>query len=392
MFKRLDMSKFASCLFVLFLLLPVLPTAMALVCFWPLLGLAAVCAIFITPSVVVAQWRQLPKPLVCLLALFFLWVLFVNAWHGQILALLLPVFSIVIFLVFLVLVCDHKTLAQALFVAALLMAAVALFSLGWQCFVLERGLEYRSWRIGSSGFGDWANIGNPIDAALYFGFFNIVLLERISRNCSGIMVSVLAGLGIVCLSLYLFFTFSRGPIVAVYMVLVLLLCWRFNRRSIALFLVFFGGLLISCWFFESIWQSEIARGTTGRVPIWLQAWEQIKSSYGVGHGFPNALLYWPVAKVSYNFEHNWFLSVLVRYGVAALLLIVAVIGSAFYRTWQSKAANNAMLAAALLCYGVVGMQSYVDVLLRLPHFYWLLLWLPLGLVCGGSCKLEDKNC
>ena len=383
-FERVFLSRFLSFLLALFLLLPVLPKSIAIYFLWALPCLAFLSFLFLGSHDLRCRLRSIDGLLFGFLLLFLAWILVVSSLHGILAVVVLPVLSIVVFLLLLVILADAKIFDRALFYCALLAALVALFSLGMQFFVLDKGVVYRSWRIMASGYGEWADFGNPIDAGLYFGFFSCVLLEKISRARVGFVASILSLMALLSLNAYLYFTFSRGPIVAVCAVIILLFVCRCNRKTSVLFLLLMICVVGSWFVFEPIWQAEIDRGATGRGPIWQQAWANVKSAILFGHGFPNAFLYWPVPGVSYDFEHNWFLSVWVRYGLLGWLLIVAVVLLAFYRCFCARASNVAVLSAVLLLFGVMAMQTYVDYLIRFPHFYWMLLWLPLGMICVSA--------
>ncbi|MGI9274204.1 MAG: O-antigen ligase family protein [Endozoicomonas sp.] len=308
-------------------------------------------------------------------------------------------------------------------VAAIVAAIGALVSIYYHFFVDLRPLEYRYQRIfkmGPAGYGDF---GNPILSALFFGVFALILYFRISSlSCSGLWRGVL----LVCLlviQLYLTLTWSRGPLIALACAYTVIWCFQRNGMAagtfVLLFLVSFvvtnmaevivlepaqssvteahlpyREVSVSTAAFgisdipESLpdigaveqWLNESmnARGT-----IWVNTAARISESPWFGHGIGAAL------NVPFNnglqiadHPHSLYLQIAFETGLAGLFLFLSIVYFAARTCWQFRADPLIQMAAGLFVFGLVGFVSDVSTIIVKPDPFWMLFWLPLGMVIG----------
>ncbi len=290
--------------------------------------------------------------------------------------------------------CRLLPMQTILLVAALAAGAVALLSLGWQLGVNDRSLSYRAFRIASAGLGEWANLGNPIDAGLYYGPFALVLLCALITPLQTsfrftVLIKALSAIGLVSLVGYLVLTYSRGAMAA-FLVGSCVLCGLSGSRYRFVWLL---TVLLGCAglvaFGESLLNAEVHKGFNGREPIWEYALHLIQQKPWLGHGAGQVFDYViPPHGITYHFAHNYLLTLWVHYGIGAPLLFLMATGSALWLAWQNRQSVLSRLSMTWLVFGLVGIQTYVDELMRTPHPYWLLVWFPLGL-CLGSHKLKS---
>nr|MDT0252808.1 hypothetical protein [Endozoicomonas sp.] len=66
-------------------------------------------------------------------------------------------------------------------------------------------------------------------------------------------------------------------------------------------------------------------------------------------------------------------------GLVGVGLFMGIIVYCAVTCWRYRHRPEATLTAGLLTFGFMGIQSYVDELVRLPHQYWLLIWLPVAM-------------
>ncbi|WP_281648213.1 O-antigen ligase family protein [Parendozoicomonas sp. Alg238-R29] len=270
-------------------------------------------------------------------------------------------------------------LQQLLWYTAVLVAAVALFSVLWQLLVVGKTIGYRSFRLYSAGYESFANLYNPIDAGLYYGVFATVLVSVLAGT-SKQSVRVISVVALVPLLVYLVLTYSRGALFSFLAGCLVIMAFGGRRR----FLYALGCIAVLSVVFvvfgDTIFQAELDKGFNGREPIWAYGVELIQQAPWLGHGAGAIFEYHiPRSGVSYPFAHNYLMTLWIHYGLIGLVLFLGSVLSVLWQCWCCRDSAGSRLVAALLVFGFVAIQSYVDELVRVPHQYWLLIWLPLGM-------------
>lgn len=184
-------------------------------------------------------------------------------------------------------------------------------------------------------------------------------------------------------------TFSRGAYLALLTALVLTLPLFLRRiefrlkktilgtiSGFFLVLVFFGGPVIGR-FFSSFDATE--GSNQGRIVIWTEALSLAQEKIFVGRGLGSyPFLVNPAAEYrSPVSAHNLYLEILTELGVMGLSIFLALIGVAFWRSWQRQKTNALFLGtSAALVYFLV--HSFFEVSIYNPVillvFCWLLLF------------------
>lgn len=297
----------------------------------------------------------------------------------KILNLLLDWFAILAFLFTVACLEYARLLAPALIYACRIAACFAFISLAVHYFQGNLSISHPNVRIQGAGDSPWLNLGNPIDAGIYYGFFACIVLERITRirvKSASFLIDLLTS---VILFVFVIFTFSRGPIFSLIFSSFVISIWRW-RNGMANIAIFWGSFLMFVFiWFSGLLQIMLVRGLSGRAEIWTQAWHNIMANPWFGHGQHVDFLYdLKGGAIQYGFEHNWYISLLVDYGGVGFLLFSIVLMLTIYYSWHRRYARGQVLGIALLAFGLINMQTYTDDIIRQPHIYWLLLWLPLG--------------
>ncbi|WP_437880320.1 O-antigen ligase family protein [Pseudomonas sp. LRF_L74] len=339
-------------------------------------------------------WRQLPA--YCFLVLMA-WVLLIAVLHpgsGKSLGYWLKVVLLLGLYVFAVarLVASPRRFQVILIAAALVAVLFACLTLYYQFVVLDRPFEYRILRSGSVrlrelGWKGLADLNHPIIAGLYYGIFVVMITWFfLAWRMTAARTSMLA-LALVGLLLYVLLTFSRGAwfsVAAGSFVLLLL----FSNRKAYVFLVI-GLVLLAVatyWFWPEI-QNERRIGVTDREFIWHNWLQHLPSFWLWGSGAGAELMFtFPEgtrqAGRTFNHAHSLYLQLWYEYGVIGLVLFLAFMGSLLWKGWRCRHTPLALLALGLLVFAMVAMVSDVYAIFHRPSPYWVLLWLPAGILLG----------
>ena len=337
-------------------------------------------------------WRQWPA--YCILALLA-WVLLVaglnegsdkSPGYWLKIALLLVVYLFAVAR----LVEQPSRFGWILLAATLVAAVFAWLTLYYQFGVLDRSLDYaivRRVRIRELGWNGFADLKHPIIAGLYCGVFAIVLIWFFVHERMTPARAVLWGVAMLGLVLYVTLAFSRGPwfsLAASGFVLLLLFS---NRKSYGLLALGIALLILAAYIFWPELQLERARGVTGRTYIW-DAWVERLPHFwlwGSGAGadfhftFPAGT---PQAGQKFFHAHSLYLQLWYQYGIVGIGLFVAMLASLLWKGWVCRADPVARLGLALLVFAMVAMVSDIYAIFQRPSPYWVVFWLPVGILLG----------
>lgn len=289
--------------------------------------------------------------------------------------------------------------SRALFALLVLCAGVAaLFA--WLTLIHQFGvkavpLDYATIRdnarLYTLGWHGLANLKHPIIAGLYYGVFIVVLIHCLVSRSKNIWQSGLLLLAISGLALYLLLTFSRSAWFATAGASLYILLLYPNRRSHALLL---SGALLLVSMLVMFWpqvQNEWLRGASRRDLIWLSWLARLPEFWlwGDGPGAPFNFTYpW---SGSVKHAHSLYLQLWYQLGFPGILLFTLLITSLLQKGWHLRQQHLARLGLALLILALVAMLSDIHAIFLRPHPYWVIFWLPVGLLLGLQKTTESLD-
>lgn len=338
-------------------------------------------------SSVPGLWRQAP---LFLLAALLAWVLLIALLHpdsdktGLIWMKILLLVSLYLFAIA-NLIRSGRYFSWALGGALAVALLFAWWTLIYQYGVLERPYSYpeaRDFRLHELGWRGLANLDHPIVAGLYYGAFAVVLCWFFVSYPVRVWQGGLLGLGMLGLLLYVLFTFSRGAWFSMASAIFVLLLLVPNVKSRSLLV---GGILavgmLALFFWPEI-QAERGVGLSNRDQIWQNWLTQLPSFWLFGSGAGADLYY----KFSNGYEtyhaHSLYLQLWYEFGVVGFLLFASLLLSLLWKAWQCREQPLARLGGALLVFAMVAMVSDIYAIFHRPSPYWVVFWLPVGILLG----------
>jgi putative inorganic carbon (HCO3(-)) transporter len=338
-------------------------------------------------SSVAGLWRQVP---LLLTAALLAWVLLIAIFHpgsdktGWVWAKILLLISLYL-LAIANLVRSEKSLPWVLGAALAVAVLFAWWTLIYQYGVLDHPYTYpeaRGFRLHELGWRGFADLDHPIVAGLYYGVFAVVLCWFFVCYPVRMWQGGLLGLGMLGLLLYVLFTFSRGAwfSMASAMLVLLLLVPNIKSRSLLGLGVLVLGLL-ALFFWPEI-QAERSVGLSNREQIWQNWLAKLPDFWLIGSG-GGADLYYRFANGYETFHaHSLYLQLWYEYGVVGFLLFSSLLLSLLWKAWQCREQPLARLGAALLVFAMVAMVSDIYAIFHRPSPYWVVFWLPVGILLG----------
>lgn len=332
-------------------------------------------------------WRQMP---LFLLAALLLWVLLIAVAHpasdktGLIWSKIILLISLYVLAVA-NLVRSGKCLSWVLGAALMVAILFAWWTLVYQYGVLERPYSYpeaRAFRLHELGWRGLADLDHPIVAGLYYGVFAVVLCWFFVSYPVRVWQGGFLGLGMLGLLLYVLFTFSRGAwfSMASAIFVLLLLVPNLKARSLLVLGIVSTGLLTLVFWPEI--QAERGVGLSNREQIWQNWLAKLPEFWLFGSG-AGADLYYKFANGYEAFHaHSLYLQLWYEYGLIGFLLFIGLLLSLLWKGWQCREQPLARLGIALLVFAMVAMVSDIYAIFHRPSPYWVVFWLPLGILLG----------
>lgn len=187
---------------------------------------------------------------------------------------------------------------------------------------------------------------------------------------------------------YVFFTYSRGALLALLAAsLVMFLCRHSRIILIAMVLVLTGGVLI--YFEYSSLFTLLDRGIGSRPDIWKIVIARIGEAPFWGHGYLSDQ-YVNLPRLSKSvFSHNAYLATLRDGGIIGGLLMLGMLGIAAHQAWITWKTTGDLLCLALLILALICMMFDTDRLLTRPRELWIVLWLPIGLILSNYLRVRN---
>jgi O-antigen ligase len=230
----------------------------------------------------------------------------------------------------------------------------------------------------------WAETRHPILGSLVIGVCYLFALERALHERENRRLNTAAAALCLC---FIFLSGSRGPIIAI-AVATLVLTRGFSVR---VGLNFASGILgiiaiaaVIAFVFEPALPGQILHRymdrPSYRLDIWTYTMSRVAEKPLFGHGLA---AYLGMEEGNFTFPHNLFLSTLFYSGIVGLALLLALLAACLVgvvRNWRRPAAP---LLLALLTHAIIGGLTDLGQLTPGPAPLWIILWLPIGLICAA---------
>lgn len=325
---------------------------------------------------------------------------------------------------------DYWDFSRILEISAIIVSIGAAISLFNHFLVLDAPIGVRDYRISSMGDWGFGNLDNPIPAAIYYGSFSAILFVLFSSRESSELNSFIQLISLLTINTYVIFTWSRGPIIALFLSYFLSWVLIKNKKStIALLTITISSF--SLYFSDQITRSisdtikknqstyatnEIKLISSGpsltssntkligtldkledflnetfnkRGTIWLKTYKNSLEKFWFGHGAGAKF------RIPYNqnrtiafHAHNIYLQVFYEIGFFGLFLFALLICLLIRCLYSTKGNTNTKLAIALLCIGLFSYITDVSKIFTKPHIYWINFWLPIGIAIAIKMSIH----
>jgi O-antigen ligase len=223
-----------------------------------------------------------------------------------------------------------------------------------------------------SGWG----VSNPISSAIYLGVSTLAAWWVIPNRSRSIQLGLV--LLIVINVVLLFLTKSRGPMLALFITLLLLSLYRRSREDILLLVAGCLGVLV-IMFSADIFSIVMQRATAPnyRMEIWGQALEQVRKNLAFGQGFGHNANIEILENVSVTHAHA---SVLEIFRVGGLIGGSLFLGVLYFFTKDSVSNRRGMFFLLWLIFGLLCLSTNGRMVLSRPSIEWFCFWMPLFLL------------
>lgn len=346
-------------------------------------------------------WKQLPA--YCLLALM-VWVLVIAGLHPgseKTLGYWLKIVLLLALYVFAVarLAASPRRFHMVLVAAALVAVMFAWLTLYYQFIVLDRSLDYsvlRRLRLRELGWQGLADLDHPIVAGLYYGVFAVIITWFFLAWRMTVARTSMLAFAMLGLLLYVLLTFSRGAWFSVAAGGVVLLLLFHNRKAYTLLALGLLLLAAGAYLYWPEIQNERSIGVNGRNFIWNNWLEHLPQFWLWGSGAGADLLFtFPEgtrqAGQTFKHAHSLYLQLWYEFGVVGMALLLAFLMSLLWKGWQCRSIPLALLGLGLLAFAMVAMVSDVYAIFHRPSPYWVLLWLPVGILLGVTVPEKQSD-
>lgn len=333
-----------------------------------------------------------------ILLLMFVWVMTCSIFHGA--DSVGSFFRNILYLTLYVsclrwIIRSDRFFFKLLLVSSIVVAVIAWLTLCYQFSILNHPFEYhqaRAHRIYKLGWREFADLGHPIYAGLYYGVFSIIITWfflnfKTKLWQSGVLFFLIFGL-----LFYVLYTFSRGAWFSTCLsgFFLLLLFWD-EYRSRALMIFGLLVLIVALFLFWPELINEKRIGVNGRQLIWAAWFERLPSFWLFGSGAGHKFDFTFPDGFRVNQAHSLYLQFWYEYGVVGIGLFVALLLSLLRKGWQCRDQSLAKLGLALLVFAMVAMVSEVHSIIMRPNPYWVVVWFPIGILLGLKPSKADSD-
>ncbi len=238
------------------------------------------------------------------------------------------------------------------------------------------------------GFG---RLRNELWVAALFGAIAILNLTLFFNSSSRKKYSYLVLYGIFFAASLL--THSRGPVLSMIAVSFLILYTsKISLKSKSLITLFCFVLASIPFIIQlSFLQSDISRGQSYRLDLWLGFLKLTKDYLLLGHGAgTNVFINAPGEFVhGWSHYHNVYLGSLVELGLIGLLLHISVVCLTIYVGWRNRSNLATNIALMIFVFSSLIGITYGQGVITRVNAQWIVFWLPLAIIIMQD--LKNKN-
>lgn len=292
------------------------------------------------------------------------------------------IFFYLVGVICLVSVSEVKHIKSFLLIVTIIAAIGAIASVYYQLCVLDKEFGWRTFRIGTMGYGDWVDLGQPVMAGIYMGVFAVISMALISQERS--ILSCFSFLVLLALIPYIFLTFSRTTWVAgAASGLFLLFATRSRMLVWSVICVGLVFLAVVGLNFEEFTREITHQQFSGRGQGWLWVINHLGENILLGHGYDHT--FWKGKFLTH--AHNFYLQVTYEQGLIGLGAFLAMFSVVCRGYWKKRKDYLVSLGFSLVIFLLVVMLVEIDYVIARPGIYWTIFWFPLAFTVGAVNRL-----
>lgn len=231
---------------------------------------------------------------------------------------------------------------------------------------------------------------NVIDLAGYCGVAIFIALFVFNRKKDYIMIFCILSMSIV-----MFLTLSRGPIIS-FFVAFLLLIRITNVSNRALFIMlftilFFSGVMHYYDIFERLVNrfTDVVYSGGVRMDIWSHALDLVKDNLFFGQGVEYKLSFVNKLNESITTTHSVYMGMLLKGGIIGSVLFLLMIFSGVI-SGVKQFLRGERYGLTILVFMLIFISSQGMFVIGNPNEQWILFWLPLAIAMSNLTP-ADKN-
>jgi O-antigen ligase len=235
--------------------------------------------------------------------------------------------------------------------------------------------------------GPFDHTHNPNQAAMFFGF--VAILAFYSMLCSkNKWQKIFYWTVFLGLSVFLLLSQSRGPLLALFLSMILGLALEKRWKEIIAIIAICAGLIFMIEIVGVGVKSMFRRGFGDRIDIWLASFERISQVPFLGEGyFTDMSIQTP--KFLETSPHNLLLLVILKSGLVGGGFLTALVVAAVVKSYRYFVSSKNWIYLCIFAYFVLCMTFDSTHLLYKPTLGWLIFWMPVGLLAGE--EIIGKN-
>ena len=244
----------------------------------------------------------------------------------------------------------------------------------------------------SSRLTSFGKLSNPLWFGAIYGAMAVITCGVAFHQLEKLSVSSKFGYFLVYLlfGLATLLTHSRGPIAA----LIIISVYLFFSSTLPLISkikgVVFGGIISVLLYFTlmSFFKSDIERGQSYRLDLWVGFLEKAKVKLILGYGAgKDVYIDAPGQFVDgWKYFHNAYLGSLVQMGVIGLILHLALIVATLAIGWRHRSDPYVRIAMAVFSYACIINITFGQGIVTRINTQWVIFWLPLIIIASVEVK------
>jgi O-antigen ligase len=260
-------------------------------------------------------------------------------------------------------------------------AFCALFSIVSHLIFGELSLRYRVTAVSGSGFENFAEFHNSVDAGTYYApsFAFAIWLSLTAKRRIAVFAWALCAFTI---AVFLYFTYARTAWLASMAFVVVL--FMFVARQQVRKLVFW--IICSAIFLAVIFASNVIlyelmeRGLSFRDEIWENVVSKLPGHwlFGYGAGAETGPFFIGNESQVVWHMHNLYLQILYQFGLSGLILMLVASTACLVKLFRMRSNALASLWLAILSGGLLSMFFAMNNFVGTPNRIWIYFWLPVA--------------